>query len=89
MVVGCNQSLWACRREGAGWAARPGEHRPTTAPAQTFTGETHRWSRPLRSNNPTNTPVRLSDEYVGTLFFGHRGADEYTWVADAPSGMPD
>nr|WP_301650360.1 DNA cytosine methyltransferase [Streptomyces arenae] len=71
------------RREGAGWSARHGarENRAADAPAPTFTGEAHRWSWSLRSNNQANATVRRSDEPAGTLFFGHR-ANECVWVAE-------
>ncbi|MEV8125385.1 DNA cytosine methyltransferase [Streptomyces sp. NPDC085944] len=74
------------RREGAGWTKRHGarEDRPAHAPAPTFTGEAHRWSWSLRSNNQSNATVRSVQEPAGTLFFGHR-ANECVWVA-APSG---
>ncbi|WP_258050075.1 DNA cytosine methyltransferase [Streptomyces finlayi] len=72
------------RREGAGWSARHGarENRPADEPAPTFTGEAHRWSWSLRSNNQSNATVRRSDEPAGTLFFGHR-ANECVWIAEA------
>lgn len=72
------------RREGAGWTARHGtrENRPADEPAPTFTGEAHRWSWSLRSNNQSNATVRRSDEPAGTLFFGHR-ANECVWIAEA------
>lgn len=70
------------RREGSGWTERHGsrENRAATDPAPTFTGESHRWSWSLRSNNQTNATVRRADEPAGTLFFGHR-ANECTWIA--------
>ncbi|WP_420918689.1 DNA cytosine methyltransferase [Streptomyces coelicoflavus] len=74
------------RREGAGWTKGHGarEDRPAHAPAPTFTGEAHRWSWSLRSNNQSNATVRSVQEPAGTLFFGHR-ANECVWVAE-PSG---
>lgn len=74
------------RREGAGWTARHGarEDRPADEPAPTFTGEAHRWSWSLRSNNQSKATVRRSDEPAGTLFFGHR-ANECVWIAEAAS----
>ncbi|MFF3125898.1 DNA cytosine methyltransferase [Streptomyces sp. NPDC057908] len=71
------------RREGAGWAARPGtrENREATTPAPTFTSEAHRWSWSLRSNNQSNATIRALSEPAGTLFFGHR-ANECTWIAE-------
>jgi DNA (cytosine-5)-methyltransferase 1 len=82
------ETVPSSRRQGPGRAARPGEDRATASPAAAFTGEAHRWSWSLRSNNQTNATVRRADEPAGTLFFGHR-ANECTWVAETPSGMPD
>ncbi|SBT92191.1 DNA (cytosine-5)-methyltransferase 1 [Streptomyces sp. DI166] len=75
------------RREGVGSSAQHGarDNRATAAPAPTCTGEAHRWSWSLRSNNQPNATVRRADEPAGTLFFGHR-ANECVWVAEpAPS----
>ncbi|MER7925693.1 DNA cytosine methyltransferase [Streptomyces sp. NPDC096057] len=83
-----SKTVPASRRQGLGRAARPGDDRPTASPAAALTGEAHRWSWSLRSNNQANATVRRADEPAGTLFFGHR-ANECTWVADTPSGMPD
>lgn len=66
-------------------SARSQGNRPADEPAPTFTGEAHRWSWSLRSNNQSNATVRRSDEPAGTLFFGHR-ANECVWIAEsAPS----
>lgn len=83
-----SETVPASRRQGPGRAARPGEDRPTAPPAAALTGEAPRWSWSLRSNNQSNATVRRADEPAGTLFFGHR-ANECTWVADTPSGIPD
>ncbi|MET9761745.1 DNA cytosine methyltransferase [Streptomyces sp. NPDC006372] len=78
----------ASRREGTGWATRPGENRSTTAPAPTFTAEAHRWSWSLRSNNQANATFRSIEEPAGTLFFGHR-ANECTWIAEPVGTQPN
>ncbi|MEU9734463.1 DNA cytosine methyltransferase [Streptomyces sp. NPDC048002] len=83
-----SETVPASRRQGPGRAAQPGADRPTASPAAALTGEAHRWSWSLRSNNQANATVRRADEPAGTLFFGHR-ANECTWVADTASGMPD
>ncbi|MFI1593522.1 DNA cytosine methyltransferase [Streptomyces venezuelae] len=74
------------RRKGAGWTKRHGAREDLSAhtPAPTFSGEAHRWSWSLRSNNQSNATVRSIQEPAGTLFFGHR-ANECVWVAE-PSG---
>ncbi|MEV3898406.1 DNA cytosine methyltransferase [Streptomyces anulatus] len=71
------------RREGSGWAERHGTrgNRGTDQPAPTFTGEAHRWSWSLRSNNQANATTRRLDEPAGTLFFGHR-ANECVWIRE-------
>ncbi|MFJ8248476.1 DNA cytosine methyltransferase [Streptomyces sp. NPDC094466] len=77
------------RREGSGWAERHGtrENRGTDQPAPTFTGEAHRWSWSLRSNNQANATTRRLDEPAGTLFFGHR-ANECVWIGEPVAAEP-